>query len=548
MKKYLILDCYVDEPACLGVPPFISPYPRYIAGALVEAGIDPANITYITIDTLRENDYLIDGDYHYVFLIGGASVPGKYLGTKIGTLSEINRIINKNSRLNIVAGGVVNRALSPAGNLVIVMNDPEMYAHTLALGRPVDSARTYPEIDKWAAAGSFIVKDHPWFPHIICEMETGRGCPRLQHCSFCSEGLVRSVQFRDTRGVIDETLSLIKQGVTRFRIGRQPDIIQYGSRLDVYKQGFPQPEPSAVAELFSELGRLRTSGAIKVLNVDNGNPGSIANWPDHSAKILHSIASAVTEGDTLPFGIESFDQRVFAKNNLKVNMEESLFALRMVNEICGSRRNGIPVLLPGINLIQGLRGETADTFKINYEALCRIANEGLMVKRINIRRLQPYPGTALYDESGRTPPALLKRFEYYKGKIRDEIDNSMLKLIYPAGTILRRNLMLDYRDGYSLGKQIASYSITVKVPGETGRLLSDVIITGHKERSLSGLALPFNPNTAPSRSFETIPGIGRDRGSRIILARPFSTTGEFADQLKGVPDRVKMGLLKNTVL
>jgi radical SAM superfamily enzyme with C-terminal helix-hairpin-helix motif len=379
-------------------------------------------------------------------------------------------------------------------------------------------------------------------------METGRGCPRLQHCSFCSEGLARGVEFRDTRGIIDETLSLIKQGVTRFRIGRQPDIMQYGSSLGAYRQGFPEPEPSAVAELFSELGRLRTGGAIEVLNVDNCNPGSIANWPDHSAKILHSIASAVTEGDTLAFGIESFDQRVYAKNNLKVNMEEALFALRMVNEICGSRRNGIPVLLPGINLIQGLRGETADTFKINYEALRGIADEGLMVKRINIRRLQPYPGTALYNESGRTSAALLKRFEYYKGKIRDEIDRSMLKLIYPAGTILRKNLMLDYRDGYSRGKQIASYSITVKVAGETGRLFSDVIITGHRERSLSGLALPFNPNTVPSGSFETIPGIGRGRGSRIVLARPFSTAGEFADQLEGVPESVKIPLLENTVL
>ena len=111
MKKYLILDCYVDEPACLGVPPFISPYPRYIAGALIDAGIDPSQITYITIDSLRETDYIIEGEYSCVFLVGGASVPGKYLGTKIGTLSEISRIIERNSRLHIAAGGVVNRAL-----------------------------------------------------------------------------------------------------------------------------------------------------------------------------------------------------------------------------------------------------------------------------------------------------------------------------------------------------------------------------------------------------------------------------------------------------
>lgn len=548
MKKYLILDCYVDEPACLGVPPFISPYPRYIAGALIDAGTEPSQITYITIDSLRETDYIIDGEYTCVFLVGGASVPGKYLGTKIGTLSEISRIIERNSRLQIAAGGVVNRALTGSRNLTIVMNDIEKFAHTYALGRPEDSCRTYTETDRWAAHGSYIVKSHHWFPDIICEMETGRGCPRQQHCSFCSEGLSETVEFRNVRGVIDETESLIKQGVCRFRIGRQPDIIQYGSALSVYKKGFPEPEPSAVEELFSQLRLLRESGAIEVLNVDNGNPGSIANWPDHSARILSSIASAVTPGDTLPFGIESFDKNVVAMNNLKVDVDEALFAVRMVNEICGHRIDGIPVLLPGINLIQGLRGETADTFRINYESLIKIADEGLLVKRINIRRLQPYPGTPLYDDSKKTPAALLKRFEYYKGKIRDEIDNMMLKSIYPSGTILRRNLMLDSRDGYSLGKQVASYSITVKVPGETGKVFSDIIVTGHRERSLAGLVLPFNPNTVPAKAFETIPGIGRERCSRIVLARPFNSAVDFAAELEGVAEELKNRLIENTVI
>jgi hypothetical protein len=33
-RRYLILGCFIDGPACFGVPPFISPYPRYILGAL----------------------------------------------------------------------------------------------------------------------------------------------------------------------------------------------------------------------------------------------------------------------------------------------------------------------------------------------------------------------------------------------------------------------------------------------------------------------------------------------------------------------------------
>ncbi len=32
-KPYLILGCFIDGPACFGVPSFISPYPRYVFGA-----------------------------------------------------------------------------------------------------------------------------------------------------------------------------------------------------------------------------------------------------------------------------------------------------------------------------------------------------------------------------------------------------------------------------------------------------------------------------------------------------------------------------------
>ena len=40
------------------------------------------------------NDYRIDGNYACVFLIGGAVVPGKYLGAKIGTVPEIIKILS----------------------------------------------------------------------------------------------------------------------------------------------------------------------------------------------------------------------------------------------------------------------------------------------------------------------------------------------------------------------------------------------------------------------------------------------------------------------
>ena len=56
MSKVLIVDGYVDEPTCLGVPPYISPYPRYIYGA-IKAADAATSIHYLTIDQIR-NDQL----------------------------------------------------------------------------------------------------------------------------------------------------------------------------------------------------------------------------------------------------------------------------------------------------------------------------------------------------------------------------------------------------------------------------------------------------------------------------------------------------------
>jgi len=542
MKKFLILDCYVDEPTCLGVPPFVSPYPRYIYGALISSGLSPENIVYKTIDHLREDGYNFTEDYSHVFIIGGAVVPGKYLGSRIGTLSEINRILDQNNKTKMSIGGSISPLIkSISSNISIIQYDIDKFAFTLMQGNSVDKKRTIEESALWSIKGSEIVKRHPWYPNIICEIETGRGCPRKVHCSFCSEGLDREIEFRRTEDIINEIDALISWGVSRFRIGKQADIIQYGTMLGKYNNGFPQPNTYTVKELFGELKKRKESGKIEVLNVDNANPGTIVNWPDESSIILEAITDAVTPGDTLPFGIESFDESVVLQNNLKVMPDDALFAIRLVNEIGGKREDGIPKLLPGINLIHGLKGETTDTFKINYKYLERIVSEELLIKRINIRKLQPYPGTVIFNERYKIGNAVTKRFEYYRDRIRNEIDNSMLKNIYPQGVILKNVCVLDSRNGYSIGKQIASYSIAVKTPTLFQKMnFIDVIVTAHRERSLMSIPVPFNINRVSQKNFEIIPGISKAKASQLILKRPFQTIDSFADELPNV----KSDLLK----
>ena len=70
----ILIDGYVDEPACLGVPPYISPYIRTVAGVFAERGI---STDYVTIDQLRRDPLRVANlsSYKYVIMIAGVTVP-----------------------------------------------------------------------------------------------------------------------------------------------------------------------------------------------------------------------------------------------------------------------------------------------------------------------------------------------------------------------------------------------------------------------------------------------------------------------------------------
>jgi radical SAM superfamily enzyme with C-terminal helix-hairpin-helix motif len=87
----LIIDGYVDEPACLGVAPYIAPYIRNIAGVLREHGRE---VRYLTIDQIRGDPHLLksSGNGGLVVMVAGVTVPGKYFGGSPATLTEIQQL------------------------------------------------------------------------------------------------------------------------------------------------------------------------------------------------------------------------------------------------------------------------------------------------------------------------------------------------------------------------------------------------------------------------------------------------------------------------
>ena len=70
--------------------------------------------------------------------------------------------------------------------------------------------------------------------------------------------------------------------------------------------------------------------------------------------------------------METADPEVVAANNLKAQADDVFRAIQIVNEEGGTRRDNVPELLPGLNFVCGLAGETEKTYDLNEQFLLRV--------------------------------------------------------------------------------------------------------------------------------------------------------------------------------
>jgi len=550
----LIIDGYVDEPACLGVPPYISPYPRYIAGAMIDRGIPQAHIHYITIDQIRKgqgHDLLKAAGL--IVIIAGMTVPGKYLrGTPIN-LSEIGDITRAMSGTPVILGGPIRLGYGIQGGmaasgfnfagLTLAQSDIEafvydMIAPTGGLNDPdsVDHReRTTQEIARWGVKGAFMIDQHQDYPHVMCELETYRGCARPEHCSFCTEPFYGESDFRDIRDVVSEVGALYHYGARYFRIGRQPDLFSYHSK-DLGGE-LPVPDPGAIERLYR--GIRNAAPELEVLHMDNANPGTIAAYPVESEQIAKIIVKYHTSGDVAAMGMESADPAVVRANCLKAMPGDVLEAIRLVNRVGGRRGdNGLPELLPGLNIIHGLKGETSETFDHNFRFLKMLQDSDLMVRRINIRQVMTFPGTSMWQDEGTGKYHDL--FVRFKDKVREGIDTPNLKRMVPVGTVLK-GVMCEVHDGITFGRQMASYPLLVGIPDRlTLGQFMDVTVTSHGHRSITAIPYPLDINNAGARLISQLPGVGKKRTRSIIRSRPYRDGDDLAGKLGNVEGNLKI--------
>lgn len=513
IARVYILDGYLDEPSCLGVPPYIAPHVRYTFGALKAAGLEAGDIGYVTIDELRmQQDILAEiQGAELVIIIAGATVPGKYLGGMPISLQEIRELAAALRRPKTILSGPIIHCNLDVGQVDYMAKEvPGLVAYQLLTGADLEkSVPAAKLVDRWAPLGAGVTLKHPRYPHLVCEIETFRGCPRQNHCSFCSERFKKVLYQRSIAGIIAEVRALADLGNVYFRLGAQTDLLLYRARR---KGKVLIPNAKAIEELYAGI-RWAAPG-LKVLHMDNINPATIADFPKESALALKAIAKYNTPGDTAAFGLESADPAVLRANNIGTDVDKTFRAIEIMNEVGGWREGGIPKLLPGLNFLHGLRGEGKQTVELNLAFLRRVRDAGLLVRRINIRQVNPL---GAYRRSKDTATAY--RFQQYKEAVNKEVNRPMLQRVFPVGTLFRDVIIEESQGLTAYGRQPGTYPILVGIPGKftVGSKL-DVKIVDHGYRSITGLPWPLNINKASLEQLEALPGIGKNRARKIFLA------------------------------
>ncbi|MDO9034148.1 MAG: radical SAM protein [Methanoregula sp.] len=521
----VILDGYVDEPACLGVPPYVSPYIRTVAGALIAHGY---TVQYLTIDQLRLDPMrtieLNRADM--LIMISGVTVPGKYLGGTPATFTEIQQIGHMVRGPKKLIGGPIGFGYAAEGGKkairqvisgfdALLTGEPAIALDNYLGGNEPAGALDYTRTDPWSIAGSTIVTQHPDYPFVMCELETARGCSHGASggCSFCTEPFYGQPKYRSITGIAAEVAALYTNGARHFRVGRQPDILAYGAGAGEY----PAPRPELLDKLFSSI---RTSAPeLKTLHIDNTNPATIALHEDESREALQAIIRHHTSGDVAAFGMETADPTVIAANNLKAQPDEVFRAIEIVNEEGGMRRDNVPELLPGLNFVCGLAGETDKTYELNEKFLVRVRNANLSVRRVNIRQVMPFEGTPAYTNN--TLGKHDRRFRTFKEFVRTKIDLPMLQRVFPIGTVLR-DVRVEVSGDLSFGRQLGSYPILVGVPLQLPRnTVTDAVVVDWGMRSITALPVPVEINLLPASAIRWLPGIGKKKVAAVISKRPF---------------------------
>ena len=564
---WLILDGYEDEPAAFGVPPYVGFHIRYVCGVLEQHKID---YTYMTIDQWRltsqqEREDLLRTTEGFV-CIAGAVVPGRYIrGTPISRKesTELIRLLPRD--IPALFGGWAVRGWKQQGwlplrsNLFLAVQDTDATLNQfLKNGTWKHERRNAEEWTTWAQLGatSKAVTHHPDLGTdekkgpLTYEVEVYQGCVRFKRgCKFCIEPKKGIPIWRTPEDIIREVKLAHDSGVQHVRLGGMTDTYTYMAE-GVKDLEYPIPNPEPIAQL---LHGLREDDRLGILHTDNGNPSIIAENIEPSTEITKTLVETLSDGAVLSFGLESADPSVHAANWLNCDAQQLKTALRLINQYGRGRgERGLPKLLPGLNFIAGLNGERPETYDMNLNLLRELRNEGLLLRRINIRQVE--------GEGFQEIPQ--SEFKQFKSAVRETIDTPLLQELFPLGHVLRdvhwethdgrtrlpvhlteehTGKHIHGRAGLTFGRQIGAYPILIGVPYHIPlESSSNIMITGHGARSITGVEVGLDINSVTEKQLEAIPGIGKKGAWNLISARARLKRKETAPSLERIFETAKI--------
>ena len=547
--RWVVLDGYEDEPAAFGVPPYVGFHIRYVCGVLEQRQVP---YLYLTVDQWRRMQNTQADEWAEILnnalglvCVAGAVVPGKYLRGAPISLKETQAVIRSlPNGLPALFGGWAIRGWRQQGwsplraNLFLAVQDTDA-----TLNGFLDSdewghqRRTGEQWSTWAQAGasSLAVTAHPDLmgPHgkgpLTFEVEVYQGCVRYKRgCKFCIEPKKGIPLWRSPEDIIREVKLAHDAGVQHVRLGGMTDTYTYMAD-GVKEMEYPMPNPEPIARL---LHGLREDERLDLLHTDNGNPSIIAEHLEPAEAITKTLVETLSDGAVLSFGLESADPSVHEANWLNCDAQQLKSAIRLINKHGRPRgERGLPRLLPGLNFIAGLNGETEGTYGMNLDLLNDLRSEGLLLRRINIRQVE--------GEGFQEIPA--PAFNAFKATVRDTIDAPLLKELFPLGQVLhdvhweshdgRTRLPAHLTEahtapgvhgqaGVTFGRQLGAYPILIgasyKIPLES---VSSVMVTGHGARSITGVEVGMNPWTATEKQLAAIPGLGSKSAWSLVSAR-----------------------------
>ncbi len=567
--SWLVLDGYEDEPAAFGVPPYVGFHIRYVCGVLEQHKID---YNYMTIDQWRlysegEREQLLRNVSGFV-CIAGAVVPGRYIrGTPISQRESSEVIRGLPREIPALFGGWAVRGWKQQGwmplrpNLFLAVQDTDATLNGfLNTGSWKHERRTSEQWTTWAQLGaqSKAVVNHPDLGTeekrgpLTYEVEVYQGCVRFKRgCKFCIEPKKGVPIWRTPEDIIQEVKFAHDAGVQHVRLGGMTDTYTYMAE-GVKELEYPIPNPEPIAKL---LHGLREDERLGILHTDNGNPSIIAENLEPAEEITKTLVETLSDGAVLSFGLESADPSVHEANWLNCDPAQLKTAIRLINKhgrVRGER--GLPKLLPGLNFIAGLNGERTETYSMNLNLLQELRNEGLLLRRINIRQVE--------GEGFQEIPEL--EFKKFKSAVRDSIDSPLLQELFPLGHVLK-NIHWETHDGrtrlpfhltdehvgehvhgragLTFGRQIGAYPILIGVPYHIPlETSSDIMITGHGARSITGVEIGLSIDTASEKQLEAIPGIGKKAAWNLVSARAKLKRKEEQPTIESIFNSAKLQL------